>query len=100
MEPLGIKDLLYIISIAVAAVVTFLTTKHNLKDYIRDKIEECNKNIAENKDLIANQNIELERLKTSLEYQKQILDQFQKQILPHLPEIFMLIGERRSNGNK
>lgn len=100
MEPLGIKDLLYIISIVVAAVVTFLTTKHNLKDYIRDKTEESNRSINANKDLISEQNIEIEKLKTSLEYQKQILDQFQKQILPHLPDIFMLIGERRKNGNK
>jgi hypothetical protein len=100
MELIPIKDLLYTLSIVVAVVVTFYTTKHNLKDYIRDKLEECNHKVSTNKDMIANQNVEIEKLKTSLEYQKQILDQFQKQILPHLPDIFMLIGERRQNGSK
>ncbi len=100
MEPLSIKDLLYIISIVVAAVVTFLTTKHNLKDYIRDKTEESNRSINVNKDLIAEQKVELEKMKTSLEYQKQIIDEFKKQIMPHLPEIYNLLNERRKNGNK
>ncbi len=100
MESIPLKDLLYILSSVVAVVITFYTTKHNLKDFMRDKMDECNNKVNANKDLIAKQNVELERLKTSLEYQKQILDQFQKQIVPHLPDIFMLIGERRNNGNK
>ena len=100
MEPLGIKDLLYVITIAVTAVGTFLTTRHKIKEYVRDKFDECSKNVAANKDLISEQKAEIEKLKTSLEYQKQILDEFKKQILPHLPEIFMLINERRQNGNK
>ena len=99
MEPLGIKDLLYVVTIAVTAVVTFLTTKHNLKDFIRDKIEECNKTLSANRELISDQKVEIEKLKTSLEYQKQILDQFQKQILTHLPEFFNIINERK-NGKK
>jgi len=100
MEPLGIKDLLYVITIVVTAVGTFLTTRHKIKEYVRDKFDECNKSIASNKDLINDQKVELEKLKTSLEYQKQIIDQFQKQILPHLPEIHNLLNERRQNGNK
>ncbi len=100
MESIPIKDLLYILSGVVAVVITFFTTKHNLKDFMRDKMDECNSKVNANKDLIAQQNIELERLKTSLEYQKQILDQFQSQILTHMPDIFMLIGERRKNGDK
>ncbi len=100
MDLIPVKDFIYILSSVVAVVITFYTTKHNLKDFMRDKMDECNDKVNANKDLISKQNIELERLKTSLEYQKQILDQFQKQILPHLPEIFMLIGERRKNGNK
>ena len=36
----GIKDMLYIVGIIVAGLSTFYTTKHNLKEYVRDRIDE------------------------------------------------------------
>lgn len=45
MESIPLKDLLYILSSVVAVVITFYTTKHNLKDFMRDKMDECNNKV-------------------------------------------------------
>lgn len=76
---------------------TFLTTKHNLKEYVRDKIDLL-------KDKLSKQNLEIERLKGKDENQQQIIDQFQKQILDHLPALFQILqdkklSERKKNGS-
>lgn len=75
-----LKDTLYIIGIIVAGLSTFLTTKHNLKEYVRDKVDEL-------KDKIHKQEIELEKLKGRDENQQQILKILQTQVLDKIPNV-------------
>ena len=42
---LGLKDVLYIIGLVASVIITFLTTKHKLKEYVRDKNDELKKEI-------------------------------------------------------
>lgn len=86
----GLKDMLYIVGIIVAGLSTFYTTKHNLKEYIRDKLENL-------KDKIHKQEVEIERLKGRDENQQQIINQFQTQILDHLPKIYEIINNQTNN---
>lgn len=37
MQNFGLKDVLYIIGIIVSSVVTFLSSRYKMKEYIRDK---------------------------------------------------------------
>ena len=57
----GLKDILYIIGLVTSIIVTFLTTKHKLKEYIRDKNDELKKEIND--------------LKIKIEAQQQIINQ-------------------------
>jgi hypothetical protein len=84
----GLKDTLYIIGIIVAGLSTFFTTRHNLKEYVRDKVDEL-------KDKIHKQEIELEKIKGRDENQQQIINLFQTQILDHLPKIYDLINSTK-----
>ncbi len=85
----GARDVLYIIGVIVTAVVTFLSTKHSLKDLIRDKNEELNQKINDMK-------IDLERLNGKQNLQEQIIQQFQSQVLNHLPDLFSIIKEKKN----
>ena len=78
------KDIAYIVGIILSAVVTFLTTKHKLKELIRDKYDDNNQSIHELK-------IEVERLKSKDQLQQQIIEQFRDQVLTHLPKMFQII---------
>ncbi|MCZ2129697.1 MAG: hypothetical protein LC109_05455 [Bacteroidia bacterium] len=89
----GLRDIIYIVGIVTTAVATFLTTKHNIKEFVRDKLDSL-------KDLLNDQKIEIERLKAKDENQQQIIDQFQKQVLDHLPALFEILKEKKDNGRK
>lgn len=83
----GIKDVLYIVGIIVAGLSTFYTTKHNLKEYVRDRLDGL-------KDKLHGQEVEIERLKGRDENQQQIINQFQTYILDHLPKIYEIINNQ------
>ncbi|WP_421497820.1 hypothetical protein [Flavobacterium columnare] len=85
---MDLKDVGYIVGIVGTAIATFLTTKHNLKEYVRDKTDEL-------KDKIHKQELELEKLKGRDENQQQIINLFQSQILDHLPKIYDLINTQK-----
>ena len=85
---MDLKDVGYIVGIVCTAIATFLTTKHNLKEYVRDKTDEL-------KDKIHKQELELEKLKGRDENQQQIINLFQSQILDHLPKIYDLINTQK-----
>jgi hypothetical protein len=42
MEPVGIRDFIYLVIIAITGITTFLTTKHKLKERIQLVKEELN----------------------------------------------------------
>lgn len=81
MENFGIKDVIYIATIIGTGIATFLSTKHKIKEYVRDKVESL-------KDRIHDHELEMEKLKGRDENQQQIIDTFQKQVLDHLPTLF------------
>lgn len=84
----GLRDLLTIVGIVGTAIVTFLTTRHNLKDYVRDKVDEL-------KDKIHKQEIDIVRLKERDENQQQIIDLFKSQVLDNLPKIYDIINNQK-----
>ena len=90
MDGIGIKDVIYIVGLAVSVVSTFFITKHQIKEFIRDKVEELNKKITE---------LEKEQinLKHRDEIQQQVIDEFRKQVLDHLPKLFSIIENSKSN---
>ena len=71
-------------------VITFLATRHNIENKIRDKGDELNKKITE---------LEKEQinLKHRDEIQQQVIDEFRKQVLDHLPKLFSIIENSKSN---
>ena len=81
MGGLDVKDAIYIALIISTGIATFLTTKHKLKEYIRDRIDCLT-------DKIHTHEVEMERLKGRDENQQQIIDTFQKQVLDHLPALY------------
>jgi hypothetical protein len=87
MDPLGLRDIIYVGVILLTGVVTFLTTKHNLSDKIQGTKESL-------KEDLKNLELEIVRLKGKDENQQQIIDQFQKQILDHLPDLFEILKDK------
>lgn len=88
MDPLGLRDIIYVGVILITGVVTFLTTKHNLSDKIQSTKEGL-------KDDLKNLELEIERLKGKDENQQQVIEQFQKQVLDHLPDLFEILKDKK-----
>jgi len=93
MDNFGLRDIIYISTIVATMVGTFFGTKHSLKEFVRDKVDILKDKLNEHK-------IEIERLKSKDENQQQIIDQFQKQVLDYLPDLFEVLKERKDNGRK
>lgn len=83
------RDLITIVGVVSSAIVTFLGTKHSLKEYVRDKVEIL-------KDKVHLQEIEIEKLKGRDENQQQIIKTFQNQVLDHLPKIYEIINSQKT----
>ncbi|MCC6182511.1 MAG: hypothetical protein IT237_11825 [Bacteroidia bacterium] len=92
MEGFGTKDIIYIISGIVAVVVTFLGTKHKLKEDIRDNNDVLNKDIHKLQ-------LEMKDLKHRDELQQQVIDQIGKQIDGVIPKLFEVLNQK-NNGRK
>lgn len=92
MGSLDIKDAIYIALIIGTGIATFLTTKHKLKEYIRDRIDCLT-------DKIHTQEVEMEKLKGRDENQQQIIDTFQKQVLDHLPSLIEVANNNKKSKN-
>ena len=89
----GLKDTLYIIGIIVAGLSTFFTTRHNLKEYVRDRIDEL-------KDKIHKQEIEIEKLKGRDENQQQILKILQTNVLDKIPNMLDMNTKKVNDKSK
>ncbi|MFZ1666751.1 MAG: hypothetical protein WAU08_15195 [Flavobacteriales bacterium] len=86
---LATKDLLYISGIALSAVVTFLTTKHKLKEFVLEKHDNM-------KDKVHALELEVERLKGRDDLQQQVIGQLQSQVLDKLPELINSALEKKN----
>jgi BMFP domain-containing protein YqiC len=84
----GIKDVLYIIGIVVSASVSFLGTRHKLKEYIRDKNDEL-------KDKIHNLELQLNNQKAKDDLQQQVIDQIGQQMNSLIPKLLKAIQYKR-----
>jgi len=92
MEAFSIKDGIYIIGLIVTAVVTFLGTRHKLKEYIRDKNDALTKDIHQLQ-------LDMKDLKHRDELQQQVIDQTSKQIDSLVPKLFEVLNDK-VNGRK
>ncbi|MBR9923073.1 MAG: hypothetical protein GYB31_19775 [Bacteroidetes bacterium] len=84
----GLKDLLYIIGIVVSAVISFLSTRYKIKEYIRDKIDDLKSEITELK-------LSHSRLSSKDELQQQVLDQIGKQVDKLIPQLINELKEKK-----
>lgn len=76
-----IKDVLLIIGIVVSTLATFFSTRHNMKEYVRDKIDEhkkesVSKNGEFNKEIM-DLKLNLKDLENKDNSQQQAIDQLQ-----------------------
>ncbi|MEM8894697.1 MAG: hypothetical protein AAGC88_08975 [Bacteroidota bacterium] len=96
---LGLKDIIYVLTIFGAAVGTFFSTKHGLKNYTRDRFDELNTRFSDHvlkvTEHISDLRLENERLKGKLELQDQIVQQFRREVLDHLPKLYQLVDKRK-----
>lgn len=84
-----IKDLIYTIGIVVSAVISFLGTRHKMKEYIRDKNDELKNEIIELKS-------KGQELKFKDELQQQVIDQIGKQIDELITKLISEINHKKA----
>ena len=83
-----IKDLVYLGVILLTGAGIFFGTRYKLNEKIQDTKDDL-------KDRMKDLELEIERLKGKDENQQQIIDQFQKQILDHLPDLFEILKDKK-----
>lgn len=99
MEPIGIRDFIYLVIIAITGITTFLTTKHKIKEKIQLVKEELKDQINKQERMFSSEikrlDLDIQKLKGKDENQQQIIDQFQKQVLDHLPALFEILNSKK-----
>jgi|GEM_PF-5074322 len=86
---LEIKDLVYFGVILLTGAGIFFGTRFKLIDKIQKTKDEL-------MDRIIKVELQIERLKGKDENQQQIIDQFQKQVLDHLPDLFEILKDKKA----
>ena len=84
----GIKDVLYIVGIAVSAIISFLGTRHKLKEYIRDKNDAL-------KDKLHSLELSLKEQKSKDDLQQQVIDQIGNQMNDLIPKLLKAIQHKK-----
>jgi len=82
MDDLAIQIILFLAGIIITAIVTFFTTKHNLREHTNEKYNEL-------KDKIHSQQVELEKLKSR--------DDLQQMAINGIKELWPLINDKVKN---
>lgn len=88
MMETNLFHLLYFGGLVATAVGTFLTTKHRLKEYTKEKVDELKKELHDQK-------IEINDLKNKNENQEKIVEEFKANVLEHLPRLFDLVDKNK-----
>jgi hypothetical protein len=86
----GLKDLLYIIGIVASGIISFLGTRHKMKEYIRDKNESITKKVHDLE-------IKHTELKSRDELQQQVIDQIGKQMDTLVPKLIEELNKRKKS---
>lgn len=89
MENFGLKDGLYCLGIIITAIVTFLGTKHKLKEHIRDGHDILKNDIHQLK-------LDMKDLKHRDELQQQVIEQTGKQIDGLIPKLFDALNQKNN----
>lgn len=92
MNQLELRDYLYIGGIILTGVVTFISTRHKLKEHIRDKHDDLKEQINQLK-------LEMKDLKSKDELQQQVIDQMSKSNQEVISKL-LNIAETKNNGRK
>jgi hypothetical protein len=87
---MDLKDILYILGIVVSGVVAFLTTRHKMKEYVRDKTDSLKDEIYELK-------LKHQELKSKDDLQQQVIDQIGKQIDTLLPKLMEAVNSKKAS---
>jgi len=87
-----LKDVLYIVGIVASALISFLATRHGLKDYIRDRHDHL-------KDQISELKMQLLELKAKDDLQQQVIDQVGQQMKELVPRLVEKL-ESKKQGNE
>jgi hypothetical protein len=81
-----LKDALYIGGIIVSAIISFLGTRHKLKDYFKDEIHSLE--------------LQLKDLNFKDDLQQQVIDQIGKQMDVLVPKLIDALNERKIEPKK
>jgi len=84
----GLKDILYIGGIILSAVITFITSRHKLKDFVRDRNDDLKEQIHDLKLALKDQQ-ERDNL------QQQVIDQIGKQMDGLIPKLLDAIQNKQ-----
>lgn len=86
----GLKDVLYIVGIVASTLISFLGTRHKLKEYIRDKNDIL-------KDQINDLKVKLQEQKSRDDLQQQVIDQIGKQMDNLIPKLLEGLQHKKQN---
>ena len=87
-----IKDLIYILAMVASVLVTFLGTRHKMKEYVRDKNDELRNEITDLK-------VKHQELKSKDDLQQLVIDQIKKQVDELIPNLVEAVkNKKRGNG--
>ncbi|GAB5398980.1 MAG: hypothetical protein Aureis2KO_05650 [Aureisphaera sp.] len=85
----GLRDILYIGGIVLSAVITFITSRHKIKDYVRDKNDDLKSQINDLKLALKDQ-----QEKDNL--QQQVIDQIGKQMDGLIPKLIDALQNKKA----
>lgn len=85
----GLRDLIYIIGIVASTMITFLGTRHGLKEYIRDKHDGL-------KDQIHDLKLNLNEQKAKDDLQQQVIDQIGKQMDELIKKLLSQLDDKKA----
>lgn len=92
MNPLELRDYLYIGGIILTGVVTFISTRHKLKEHIRDRHDDLKEQINQLK-------LDMKDLKSKDDLQQQVIDQMSKTNEELIPKLLNALNVK-NNGRK
>ena len=88
-----IKDLIYIGSLIASVLITFFGTKHSIKEYVRDKVDDLRKELSDLK-------VKHQELKSKDDLQQLVIDQIGKQIDELIPKLVDALKQKEESNGK
>jgi mannitol-specific phosphotransferase system IIBC component len=85
-----IKDVIYIAGIVASAIISFLGTRHKLKEYVRDKNDIL-------KEKLSDLRVQLTEQKAKDDLQQQVIDQIGKQMDNLIPQLIQALNHKKES---